>query len=313
MRTAHDHVLARLRFRHLQLITEIDRTGSLTAAAQALSLTQPALSKSLSELEGSFGFQLFRRTTRGLEKTAQGAVVMEGAARLLRELQHVHAEAQAVGGDGRAAGILRLGASAFLSVTLMPEVVRKLTRGEPPLLVRLREGSVPRLMASLHEGEVDALVTVYDSGLMAQPGSRLLRFETLSEERYVVLASSRHPLAKAASVNWKSLAGEPWVLTRTPSLSRLFLEDTFRRHGIEPPQPLCEIDSPVTAARMVAAGVGLGSVPESTAREAAAVHPVVVLKMRAPQPRATLGLVFRRSAEDHPHVRALRLALGLPR
>src|SRR5215468_9712831 len=114
------HLLARLRFRHLQLIAEIERSGSLSASAAALNLTQPALSKALKEVEAMLGFPLFSRGARGLQKTSQGEIVMHGATLLLRELQHVHAEAQSAGPDGRIAGILRLGAPAYLSASLLP-------------------------------------------------------------------------------------------------------------------------------------------------------------------------------------------------
>ena len=79
MHGVEKHLLARLRFRHLQLIAEVERTGSLSRAADALSLTQPALSKALKEVEGMMGFEIFHRGTRGLQKTAQGAVVVNGA------------------------------------------------------------------------------------------------------------------------------------------------------------------------------------------------------------------------------------------
>ena len=94
------HLLARLRFRHLQLIAEIERTGSLSASAAALNLTQPALSKALKEVEAMLGFRLFNRGARGLQKTAQGEIVMHGAILMLREVEHLHAEARSAGPDG---------------------------------------------------------------------------------------------------------------------------------------------------------------------------------------------------------------------
>lgn len=309
MRTSHELLLSRLRFRHLQLITEIERSGSLSRAADALSLTQPALSKSLAELEATLGFAVFHRGPRGLQKTPQGAVLMRGAERLLRELQHVQSEAEAAAHDHRAAGILRLGAPAFLAVTSLPAVVRRLTQADPPLVVHLTEASVPRLMEDLQRGELDALVSVYNPAVMASAGGKSARFEPFAQERYVVIAPAKHPLAASRAITWRTLAKQPWVLTRAPSLARVFIEDSFRREGVEPPVPLCETDGPVTAARMVAAGVGLSSVPESTAREAKVGGAVTVLKLRTAQPKATLGLVYRDAMVGHPHVEALRAAL----
>lgn len=310
MRSIEQHLLARLRFRHLQLIAEVERTGSLSRAATALSLTQPALSKALKEVEGMLGFEVFHRGTRGLQKTEQGAIVVNGAMLLIRELIHLQAEAEVAGGDGGLAAVLRLGTSAFLAVGLLPPVIARLTALAPPLAVWLREDTVPRLFDALLEGELDALVTLYNADVMAAAG-REVRFEKISEERYVVIAPTGHRLARARAVSWEALAEARWVFTRKPSLARVFVEDSFRRHGLAPPAPLCETDGPVTAARLVAAGVGLSSVPESTARDALKNKTVSLVKLTAPQPSATLGLVYRLASSEHPRISLLRQALPL--
>lgn len=311
MRNVEEHLLARLRFRHLQLIAEVERTGSLSRAADALSLSQPALSKALKEIEGMLGFEVFHRGVRGLQKTAQGAIVVNGAQLLLRELKHVHAEAEAAGGDGGLSAVLRLGTSAFLAVGLLPPVISRLSQLTPPLAVWLREDTVPRLFESLFAGDLDALVTLYNPEVMAGTAGRDIRFEKISEERYLVIAPADHRLARARAASWASLADARWVLTRKPSLARVFVEDSFRRHGLTPPLPLCETDGPITAARMVAAGVGLSSVPETTARDALKSKAVSLVRLQSPQPTATLGLVYRTAAASHPRIAQLRQALPL--
>ena len=313
MRTAAEHLLARLRFRHLQLIAEVERTGSLSRAAQALSLTQPALSKALKDIEDMLGFEIFHRSARGLQKTRQGAVVVHGASLLLRELLHVQAEAEAAGADGDVAGVLRLGTSAFLAVGLLPPVISRLTHLTPPLAVRLHEDTVPRLFESLLAGDLDALVTLYNPDVMASTAGRDLRFEKISDERYLVIAPLGHPLARARKVSWQTLAETPWVLTVKPSLARVLVEDSFRRHGLAPPVPICETDGPITAAHMVAAGVGLSSVPETTANDALKSKSVSLVKLQTPQATATLGLVYRTASADHPRVSLLRQALPVGR
>lgn len=311
MRSVEEHLLARLRFRHLQLIAEVERTGSLSRAADALSLTQPALSKALKEVEGMLGFEIFHRGTRGLQKTAQGTIVVNGAMLMIRELMHLHAEAEVAGSDGGLAAVLRLGTSAFLAVGLLPQVIAKLTALAPPLAVWLREDTVPRLFEALLAGELDALVTLYNTDVMAGTAGREVRFEKISEEHYVVIAPTGHHLARAGAVSWGSLAEAKWVLTRKPSLARVFIEDSFRRHGVAPPAPMCETDGPVTATCLVAAGVGLSSVPESTARDALKNKTVSLVKLLSPQPSATLGLVYRIATSEHPRISLLRRALPL--
>ncbi len=306
MPTIERHLLARLRFRHLQLIAEIERSGSLGKAATGLNLTQPALSKALKEVEDMLGFPLFTRGARGLQKTVHGAIVMHGATLLLRELGHIHAEAREAGPHGHVAAILRLGSPAFLAVNLLPKVVARLAAASPPVAVSLSENDVPSLFEALLGGTLDALVSVYNPDAMASTVGKGIRFEKIAEEQYVVIAAAMHPLGRTRNVSWQTLADEPWVLTRKPSLSRVFVEDAFRRHGLEPPPARCEVDTPVTSTYMVAEGVGISSVPISTAREAERGGRVRRLRLKVAQPTAALGLVYRVAAADHPRIALLR-------
>jgi LysR family transcriptional regulator of abg operon len=303
------HLLARLRFRHLQLLTEIERTGSLSKSAVALNLTQPALSKALKEVEAMLGFPVFSRGSRGLQRTPQGEIVMRGASLIIRELQHMHVEAKSAGPAGKVGGILRLGAPAFLSLTFIPQVVARLARLSPPLVVSLSENNVPNLVEALAGGALDALVTVYNAEAMATASNRGVRFEKFAEEPYVVIAPSTHPFVRQRKVSWEKLSTAPWIMTCKPSLARYFAEDSFRSHGVEPPSPLCETVSPVTSAYMVAEGIGISNVPLVTAREAEARGGVRRLRLDAPQPNAMLGLVYRGVAASHPRIVALRNAV----
>ena len=166
------------------------------------------------------GFPLFSRGARGLQKTLQGGIVMHGATLLLRELQHLHAEARSAGPGGKVAGILRLGAPAFLSVSLLPRVVARLTAASPPLAVSISENNVPGLIEELLGGTLDALVTVYNPEAMSSTAGHGVRFEKTTEEPYVVVVPAAYPLGRSRRVSWRALAAEPWVLTRKPSLAR---------------------------------------------------------------------------------------------
>lgn len=304
-----DHLLARLRFRHLQLVVEIDRTGSLNKASEALSLTQPALSKALKEIEGLLGFALFTRSARGLEKTRQGSIVIHGARLLIQELRHVKQEADAAGPEGQITAVLRLGAPAYLAVSLLPRIISRLARQKPSLIVSMHEDNVPQLFDALLRADLDALITVYSPEAPAISNRKELRFEKLAEEAYAVIAPTGHRLTRSKSVQWESLISEPWVLTRKPSLARVFIEQSFLRSGSILPSPVYETNSPVTSACLVAAGVGLSCVPGSTMRDAERMGGVKRVRVSPPPPAAALGLVYRLPAASHPRIRLLREAL----
>jgi DNA-binding transcriptional LysR family regulator len=301
-----DRLAARLRFRHLQLITELQRSGSLRAAAQPLNLTQPALSKALREIETAFGFALFARTARGLTPTPQGAVVVRGAAMLLEELAHLHAEAAA--GDN-AISLVRIGAPPFVAQDYLPAVLARLALRKPPVRTQLTEDRVPLLLESLAAGKLDALVTSYPAQMPEQASSHL-KFENLFDTEFVVIAAPSHPLTRARRVNWQRLACEPWVMPASTSMLRRLIDDSFTRAGIAPPAPLVESTSPVTTVRLVAAGLGLSAVPASTMRQQLALGLVKRIRVTPAIVRSAVALIYRANVAN-PRVALLRQALGL--
>ncbi|MFC6281440.1 MULTISPECIES: LysR family transcriptional regulator [Polaromonas] len=302
-----ERLVARLRFRHLRLITELQRGGSLRAAAQTLNLTQPALSKALAEIEGAFGFALFTRTARGLTPTAQGAVALRGAVLLLEELAHLGREAAA--GESAAATV-RVGAPPFVAQGYLPEVLARLTRCDPPVRVQLLEERVPVLMQALQQGEVDALLTTYPMH-MPEAGAVQLRYEKLFEVEFSIIAPPGHPLTRARQVSWQRLAEEPWIMPARTSMARRMIEECFMLAGVVPPLPVVESTSPVTNVQLVAAGIGLSIAPANTVlRHAQNMSLVKRVRVSPAIPTGPVALVYR-AAVANPRVALLRDALGL--
>jgi LysR family transcriptional regulator of abg operon len=305
-----ERLLSRLRFRHLQLLAAIERTGSLRAAAGTLNLTQPALSKALRELEGMLGFALFERTRRGLKHTAQGLILIHGARLLLEELRHVNAEAQAAGPNESIGAVLRLGAPQFVAISLVPKVIKALAEQTPRIMVTLREGSVLHLFDVLLEGALDALLTIYGPGSFMGAAGKNIAYEKIADEDYAIIVHPSHPLAHAANVSWSQLASEPWILNFRPSRNRMLIEQKFLQAGIIPPVPVVESDSPVTNVRLVAEGLGLAMVPGRTMREAERAGGIRRVRVCPAISPTALGIVYRQSASMHPRIMSLRCAIA---
>jgi len=296
------HLFARLRFRHLQLLVELKSAGTLRAAAGALNVTQPALSKALREVEGAFGFPLFVRGARGLTPTAQGAIAIRGAATMLEELAHVGAEAS----TDPVRTVLRIGAPPFVAQGYLPAVLARLVGDE--VRVRLEEERVPLLLTSLFEGRLDALITSYPTEMPETPVQ--LKYENLFDAQYTVIAPPGHPLVRARRVSWRQLGNEPWILPARISMLRRVLEEIFRHAGIVAPLPVIESLSPVTNMRMVAAGLGLCAVPAAILGEALATGQVHALRVHPAIPPGPVALICR-AAPANPRLALLRHALGL--
>ncbi|MBU2409244.1 MAG: LysR family transcriptional regulator, partial [Gammaproteobacteria bacterium] len=228
-------LVSRLRFRDLQLLVMLRDGGSLRAAASRLNLTQPALSKTLREVELAFGFALFARNARGLTPTPRGEVAVRGAALLLQELAHLGAEAAAE----PAGTIVRIGAPPFVAQGVLPAMFVRLLAGDAPVRVQLQEERVPLLINALLAGRLDALVSSYPMELPEAAG-RALRYDKLFDAAFTVIAPPDHPLGRARRVPWQRLGAERWIMPAGSSMVRRMMDDAFRREGVAPPTPVIE-------------------------------------------------------------------------
>lgn len=303
-----DYLIAKLRFRHLRLLTEIQSKGSLRAAAQALSLTQPALSKALTEIESAFGFALFTRTTRGLTPTGQGEVVLSGATRLLAELTHLRAEAMTA---HRFTAKIRIGAPPFVAQTYLPDVIAKLVLQEAPVRVHLQEDRVPALISALKRGELDALITTFPLQML-EPDADAFRYINLFEVQFAVVADADHPLVGSRNVDWACLSREQWVMPAQGSMGRKLIEECFTHAGVPVPLPVIESTSPTTSLQFVAAGLGIGIVPDVTLIHHRALATGSVRQLHVePEPHSSVVALIFRDGPINPRVALLKEALAL--
>ncbi|MBX3608752.1 MAG: LysR family transcriptional regulator [Hydrogenophaga sp.] len=298
---ALQRLASRLRFRHLQLLIELDRCGSLRGAAQALNLTQPALSKALGEIESVFGVPLFERSARGVVTTARGSAAVRGAMALLGELGQLHEDVTAV----EPMQTLRIGAPPFVAQGYLPPLLAAFTASAGRVL--LMEERVPRLLEALEAGELDALLTSYPPHLPDALRSRL-RYEKLFDEAVVVIASPRHPMAGLRRIRWHRLAMARWIMPASGSMVRRALEECFVREGVVAPAPLVESTSPLTNIELVAQGIGVGVVPAAALQASHAQRRVVKLDVSPPIPAVPVALMWREGFAES-RVAAIRALL----
>ena len=301
-----DHLIAKLRFRHLRLLTEVQNRGSLRAAGQALNLTQPALSKALTEIESAFGFALFSRTARGLTPTPQGEVVLRGATMLLHELSHLRAEAASA---DRVATKIRIGAPPFVAQTYLPGVIAQLVQSDAPVRVQLLEDRVPALLDALQRGELDALITTFPQQMLAGEADAF-EYLKLFEVQFAVVASVDHPLTRARRVDWARLAKESWVMPVEGSMGRKLIEDCFTHAGVPAPLPVIESTSPTTSLQLVSAGLGIGIVPDVALLHHSTMQMGSVRQLPvAPEPHSSAVALIYRAGAFNPRVDLLKAAL----
>jgi len=233
-----------MELRDLEYFAVIAQHGHLGRAAEALRLSQPALSKSLRRLELVLGVKLVERTPKGVNLTAEGSVLMLRLRDLRLSLQGVAREIAEVS-EGRA-GLLRVGVGLPVSQDLLSRAFAALLKDAPRtrLVVSVSDNDV--MFPALLGGELDAVVNYY------RP-SEGLQAEHLYDEEFVVCAAPGHRLAGRRNVNLADLARERWALSEPTLISQRWLLDKFREAGFPPPRIAFETRSLALKQRMVAA------------------------------------------------------------
>lgn len=257
-----DRVLrSNLKLKHLQLLIALDEFRHLGHAADFLSLTQPAVSKSLAEIERMFGLDLFTRSTRGTEPTPYGATVVRFARSVLADFNRTQDEIAAV--SSGAAGQVSVGAMVVATPGLLAQAVSERKARSPHTTILVEEGDLTRLLPRLRVGELDFIVGRLEPGYAAPD----LETEALYEEPMCVVMPRGHALGRRRTVTWQDLAPLPWVVPPAWASSRTKLHQIFYRHGLNPPTDLIETTSWLNTVTFMQQLQALGFVAQGVAQD----------------------------------------------
>ncbi|MCE3028465.1 pca operon transcription factor PcaQ [Salinicola sp. DM10] len=213
---------ARVKLRHLMAFQEVARLNSMARAAQTLSITQPAMSKTIRELEEIVGATLFERSPSGVTLTAAGATLLRHAGPALRSLD---AGFRAVH-QTSAQAVVRLGALSSVEQGLLPRALVRLAQTLPGVRVQVTTGSSAYLLSRLGLGELEMVV-----GRMSEAREiRGLHFEPLYHEPLVLVARAGHALA-AGDADAAALAAAAWVIPPAATTLREQVERFWVEQG----------------------------------------------------------------------------------
>lgn len=232
----------RIRLRHLEVLRIIAQEGSLTAAAVALDITQPAVSQWLADIEAALGERLFIRGQR-LRPTPFAAPVLAHAERVLRDAQHLGEQVRAIreGGTGQ----VRIGAMQVANVTLVPAMVLQMQKEAPGVELSLVEGTAAELWARFERNELDLLITRLEARALASG----LPHRRLFSDHHRVVCKPGHALLRRRRPGWADVAVLPWVMPPADTPLRLAVEATFAAQGLAlPPVILASGSSTVLTA-----------------------------------------------------------------
>ncbi len=234
------HVLRRLRIRDLETLDWLGRYRSFARTAEEASITQPALSKWLRELEDTLGLPLFERTSRRVAPTVYGESMLECVARILADLQKVQPAFEAL---RRGTSLpLKIGMLPYISMRLLPGAIEHLSRLAPIQQINSLENTLDYLLALMQRRELDIVVCRLEPGALT---SGFTVTELYSDE-ILVVAPKDHPLHRRSRVAWQDAAAWPWIMPSKGSPIRTALEVEFATAGVAAPHVLMESTSHLT-------------------------------------------------------------------
>jgi DNA-binding transcriptional LysR family regulator len=276
-----------MELRDIEYFAVIAEHGNLGRAADALGLSQPALSKSLRRLEQALQVKLVKRTPKGVELTAEGSVLLLRVRELRLSLQGVAREIADVS-QGRV-GHLRIGVSAAISEQLLSVAFAKLLKDAPrtKLIVSVSDNDL--MVSALCNGELDLIIhyvpVTPPEGVVCQH---------LYDSEYVVCASVKHRLAGRKQVTLAELAQERWALNELTLPAQQRLLEKFRDSGFPPPRVAFQSRSAALRLRTVGSSDLLTIVSRDCIEQATSAATVITLPVNALAWLRPVGVIFRR-------------------
>ena len=289
-----------LNFQQLRMLREVARRETIAAAAGALGYTPSAVSQQLGSLEKSTGVAVLERVGRGVRLTDAGRELVRHADGLLERMEAAQAALESVGGEAR--GTVEMSVYESVASTLLPALIERLERDHPDLQLRTREIDPDQAIDAVGRGEIDIAFAIdYPHAPAAKrPGiERVL----IVHDGFHAVVPDDHPITGPV-VALEDLADERFISSPLDLSCGRCVAAACRAAGFEP-DVVHQLDDYPTTLRLVAAGQGIGLVPDL-----GLVHMVPgirVLDLATPVVR-TVEVAYRTASAERPAIHAVRAA-----
>lgn len=290
-------------FHHLYIFHTVATLGSFSKAAQALSISQPAVSLQIRELEKTLGGELLLRLRRGLRLTDTGETVFAYTQRIFALADEMRAAVQDI--QGLNAGSLAVGSSTTPGEYILPWLIGKFRRRYPSVQVSLAIANTQSVIDRILAHELDIGMAGAPVDLKGLASTDYIR------DRIVIIAAPDHAAARAPAP-LREIVRHDFIMREPGSATRRAAEDCFRARGAEPKIAM-ELGSNEAVKRAVAAGAGLGVVSAFAVAADVAAGFVTVLDPQGWDCSRPLSVFYRDDGRLSPAQRAfLRVIQSTP-
>lgn len=281
----NDKIERRLKLKDLRTLMAVVDAGGMGKAADRLNSSQPAVSQAIANLERTLGKRLLERGRKGIELTPYGEALLRSGTAVFDDLRKGVEEIDFL--SDPSSGEVRVGCSEPVAAGLLSEVIDRVVRQYPRIVVRAVAGLPLELLRDLDARKID-FVLAQNVGRSSVEHRNI---EILYHEQVVVAAGSHHPLAHRRRVRLDDLVDQAWVLPLPNSLISTIVADAFYRHGLVAPR--VSVIAPRLLLRLIFVSRGrlLTASPIVMLRGAGKQMSIKRLPVELPGDRRPVGLV----------------------
>jgi DNA-binding transcriptional LysR family regulator len=256
-----DRIGRRMKLQHLHVLMTVAQAGSMKKAAALLNTSQPAISRSIAELEHTIGVRLLDRNTQGIELTEYGRAMLKHGVAAFDELKQGLKNIEFLADPG--AGEVSIGSSPYIAEIFVSAVTKRLCRRYPRIVFHLVTAEeTDRLHREMSDRKVDLLIA-RRAGLFTD---EKFGFELLYDSSFVVVAGTRNPWVRRRHIALADLVEESWVLPPPEGVLGPTYLEVFRASGLNYPSTSVFAAPPGLRLNLLATGRFLTIVPISVLR-----------------------------------------------
>jgi DNA-binding transcriptional LysR family regulator len=289
--------------RRLKVLREVASRGSFSGAADALYLSQSAVSQQVAALEKEVGLPLLERTSSGPKLTDAGRALLVHAEAAIARLEEAEHELAAIAGlEG---GELRMASFPSASATILTEALSRFARNHPKVSLAVTEAEPEESLQMLRAADIDMAI-VFDYPLLAVPADRDVERVLLVTESMHLALPRDHPKAGSRTVSLADFADEAWLSGVRPSSCGELIVEACRDAGFEP-RIAFESEEYQVLQGYVAAGLGVTLIPDMVLPT---LHPDLVVRSTEPEaPKRRVWAAVRAKGARSTATEAMLLTL----
>jgi len=287
----------------LKVFCDLAETESFTKAAQINSVTQSAVSQTISALERQFNSLLIERSKKNFRLTPEGGVLYEHCKKILQTYDSLRSRLQEI--EDVVSGSIRVATIYSIGLHVLPPYVKKFLKTYPTVNVQVE-------YRRANEVVEDVATNVVDLGLVAYP-SRDSRLEIvpLRKDRMVLITAPDHPLAKEQSLKIKSLSGVKFISFERDIPTRKALDKIFKDHDVTV-EHVMELDNVETLKRAVEIGSGVAIVPQETVKQEVANQTLAAVTLQNGDLSRPLAALYKKNKVLSPAIKKFIALLKEP-